>query len=226
MKHRTPTLAAYALGNPITPIGVRRNGRLIFPIAGGAEPSDPADPGGNDPEPPKNEAGGFTPPASQEEFNRIIGERVARERAKFADYDDLKAKAEEFDRAAEAARTEQEKAVEAARTEGKNEVLATANARLVNAEARALAADAKFRNPTLAVRAIDLSTVKVGDDGAVDADAIKEQLKSLAEAEPYLINDGKQRPKPDGSQGGGEGKPTTSVDAGRALFAERNKTSA
>lgn len=39
----------------------------------------------------------FTPPATQEEFNRIISERIDRERKKFADYDDLKVKAEKFD---------------------------------------------------------------------------------------------------------------------------------
>jgi len=40
---------------------------------------------------------GFTPPASQEELNRIIGDRVSRERAKFADYSDLQAKAARTD---------------------------------------------------------------------------------------------------------------------------------
>lgn len=37
---------------------------------------------------------GFKPITSQDELNRIIGDRVARERSRFADYDDLKAKAE------------------------------------------------------------------------------------------------------------------------------------
>lgn len=35
----------------------------------------------------------YTPPATQEELNRIIEARLARERAKFADYEDLKRKA-------------------------------------------------------------------------------------------------------------------------------------
>jgi hypothetical protein len=53
------------------------------------------------PDPQSNDGGappsGFTPPASQEELNRIIGERVTRERAKFSDYSDLKAKAARVD---------------------------------------------------------------------------------------------------------------------------------
>ncbi len=55
---------------------------------------------------------GWTPPASQDEFNRIITERVARERAKFAGFDDLKTKASEYDKLQEANKTELEKLTE------------------------------------------------------------------------------------------------------------------
>lgn len=54
----------------------------------------------------------FTPPASQEELDRLIGSRLAKERSKFSDYEDLKAKAAEFDKAQEAAKSEQEKQAE------------------------------------------------------------------------------------------------------------------
>ena len=96
-------------------------------------------------------------------------------------------------------------------------------------EARALAAEAKFRNPALAVRAIDLTGVKVGDDGEVDADAIKAKLKTLSDAEPYLVDDGtKPAPKADPSQGGGGGNDDgTSVSAGRDMYtAKHGKKSA
>jgi hypothetical protein len=33
---------------------------------------------------------GYTPPATQQDLNKLLGERAARERAKFADYEDLK----------------------------------------------------------------------------------------------------------------------------------------
>lgn len=39
----------------------------------------------------------FKPITSQDDLNRIIADRVSRERAKFADYGDLKAKAEKFE---------------------------------------------------------------------------------------------------------------------------------
>lgn len=166
----------------------------------------------------------YKAPESQAELDRIIGERLAREREKFADYADLKTKATEYDKALEAAKTEQEKAVEAAKSEGRTEALTAANARLVAAEARALASEAKFRNPKLAVTAISdaLKAVKVNDDGTVDADAIKGHLKALSDADPYLVDDGKKpAPKPDSSQGGGGDTDAPSVNRGREMFQAR-----
>lgn len=162
----------------------------------------------------------YTPPATQEDLNRIIGERVARERAKFADYDDLKKKADAHDKALDEARTEQEKAVEAARKDGETAALEKANTRLVSAEARAIAAEEKFLNPSAAVKLLELGEVKVGDDGSVDADAIRAKLKDLADSDPYLIGE-KPKPKPDKSQGGGDGEDKPSVARGREMFESR-----
>lgn len=58
------------------------------------------------------ENAGFTPPASQEELNRIIADRLARERSKFADYDELKAKAQQLAGLEEAAKTAEQKQAE------------------------------------------------------------------------------------------------------------------
>lgn len=57
---------------------------------------------------------GFTPPATQEELNRIIADRISREKAKYADYADLKNKASEFDKLTESQKSETQKAVERA----------------------------------------------------------------------------------------------------------------
>lgn len=51
----------------------------------------------------------WTPPASQADLDKIIGERLARERAKYGDYDDLKKKAAEFDAIEEAQKSEAQK---------------------------------------------------------------------------------------------------------------------
>jgi hypothetical protein len=52
---------------------------------------------------------GFQPITSQDDLNKVIGERVARERAKFADYGDLKSKAAQFDQLQEQSKTDAEK---------------------------------------------------------------------------------------------------------------------
>lgn len=71
----------------------------------------------------------FKAPTSQAELDRIIGERLNREKAKFADYDDLKAKAAKFDEVEQASKTELQKAQEAAQA---------AERRAVKAEGAAL----------------------------------------------------------------------------------------
>lgn len=55
----------------------------------------------------------FKPITSQEDLNRVITERINRERSKFADYKDLKAKADKFDELEAANKSEVEKAKEA-----------------------------------------------------------------------------------------------------------------
>lgn len=55
------------------------------------------------------ESGTYTPPATQADLDRIIADRLSRERGKYADYEDLKAKAEKFDQAEAASLSELEK---------------------------------------------------------------------------------------------------------------------
>lgn len=52
----------------------------------------------------------FKPITSQDDLNKVIADRVARERAKYADYKDVKAKATEFEKLQEANQSEAEKA--------------------------------------------------------------------------------------------------------------------
>lgn len=55
---------------------------------------------------------GYEPPATQAELDEIIEARLAAERARYADYDDLKAKAARLDEAEQAGKTELQKAQE------------------------------------------------------------------------------------------------------------------
>lgn len=56
----------------------------------------------------------FAPITSQADLDRIIGDRLSRERAKYADYDDLKTKARAFDEAEQARLSDLEKATKRA----------------------------------------------------------------------------------------------------------------
>ena len=51
---------------------------------------------------------------TQAEMDAIIGDRLARERAKYADYEDMKAKAQKYDAQEEASKTDLQKAQEQA----------------------------------------------------------------------------------------------------------------
>lgn len=141
--------------------------------------ADPANPPASDPAPPADRS--FT----QADIDRIVADRVARERGKYADYDDLKAKAADYEQLRAQSQTDQEKAIETARAEGKAEVQTAANERLIRAEVRAAAAG-KLADPADAVRLLDVTGLTVGDDGTVDAKALAERIGQLVKDKPYL----------------------------------------
>jgi hypothetical protein len=150
--------------------------------------------------------GGAPATFTQEEVDAMIASRAKRvAQQQYGDYNDLKAKAEQFDKQQEANASDLEKATKAARDEGRAEATQQFNGILINAEARAMAAAARFRNPEVAVRAIDLAGVRVGTDGKVDQAAITSLLADLAKSDPYLVDDGQPappaRPKVDSAQG-------------------------
>lgn len=157
---------------------------------------------------------------SQEQVNSLLAEQKRKVQAQYVDYGDLKAKAARLDEIETATASELEKAVKKARAEGAAEVQSAANARLIAAEVRALAAAARFHNPTAAARLLDLSDVTVSDSGDVDSAALKSKLAALAKDEPYLVDDGKVRPKVDPSQGGQQG-PVGKAEEGRAQALKR-----
>ncbi|MDO5500960.1 MAG: hypothetical protein Q4F67_14890 [Propionibacteriaceae bacterium] len=113
---------------------------------------------------------GFTPPATQADLDRIIADRISRERSKFADYEELKAKAAKFDEATEAAKTEAEKQAEA---------LAAAQAKIAEYETREQIAAWK---------------AEVAKDAGVPAEALagttREEIAAHAEVIKSLIPSG------------------------------------
>lgn len=80
---------------------------------------------------------------TQEQLNRIVEERLARERQKYADYDDLKAKAAEFDKLEESKKSEEQKLLE--RIEAAEKRAQEAEKAVKEAELKALRSEIKVK---------------------------------------------------------------------------------
>lgn len=145
---------------------------------------------------------------TQEELDRIVADRIARERKKldkFADYDDLKAKAAEYERQLEEKRlaelSEKERVEEIAKKaqEEKSELelkLAEYQAqvereKITNAFITA-ATSANIAYIDDALRLADLSTVKVEDGKVIGIESV---VEALVQNKPFLVKQAQVQPK-------------------------------
>ncbi|MEV5028509.1 scaffolding protein [Paenibacillus sp. LPE1-1-1.1] len=192
-----------------------------------AEDPDPKDPPADPPAPKKLEL-------TQDEFDAKIEERLARERKKYADYDDLKSerdrlKSEEDARKA-AAMTEQErlqaerdeatrKATEA--TESATKATTAANQRIIRTEFRLLAKESGIRADALddAYKLADLTGAAVDEEGNVTG--VEDVIKALVAAKPYLAEAPKKEPRQVGGPSGGDPKPDKTKEQLIAEAAEK-----
>lgn len=145
----------------------------------------------------------------QAQINAIVADRLARQKAQFGDYDELKNKAAKLDEIEQNAKTELERERDA-RTKAEKaaaEVAATASKRLAAAELKA-ALTGITDNPADIVEDLDLSRY-INEQGEVDADAVTRlRNKFVALAKP-ATGDG-------GSSGSGAAnKPAGDIDQGR-----------
>ena len=124
---------------------------------------------------------------TQAELDRIVGQRLAEERAKFADFDALKAKAAKFDEIDAASKTEVERLTQQLAAAQAQAQAATEQSRatLRRAALMSEAAKAQAVDPdvVLALLASD-DTIAVTDDGSVQGAA--EAVARLLEAKTYL----------------------------------------
>jgi len=126
---------------------------------------------------------------TQADLDRIVADRLARDRKGREDYDDIKTKLT----ALEQAEADRDKA------------LTTANQRLIDAEFRSLAREANIPTDRLAaaLKLADLTAVTLDDEG--NAVGVKEAVEALVSAHVYLVE--KTQPKPLGGRSGGEDVP-------------------
>lgn len=100
--------------------------------------------------------------------------------------------------------------VDGIRREAERAATEKANARVVRAEVKALAADL-FADPTDAPLYLDLSRYEVGADGSLDEDEIRDDLRDVLSRKPHLgkRGDGQQS----AGESGGDGKRTPRTPA-------------
>lgn len=135
---------------------------------------------------------------TQEQLDEIVTKRIARESKKFADYDELKAKLAEVEKANEEKRladlSETEKAKELAdKIEAeKSDLLAQleaerkarANEKITNAFIKA-ASSANIEHIDDAIKLSDMSALTIDDNG--DVNGVSELIAELVEHKPYLL---------------------------------------
>ena len=172
----------------------------------GAPPADDGRKGKDDGAP------GWTPPASREELDRIIGDRLARERARYSDYEDLKKKAAAYDKAEDEKKTAEQRAADR---------LADLEAKTAAAEARAAAAEAA------ALRAEIAADKGVPADflTGTDRTGIEKRAKALLEWKNGTgpasggLGPGARNPRANGSTAAG--RSSGGLASGRSWFTER-----
>ena len=135
---------------------------------------------------------------TQAELDEIIADRLKRATKKFADYDEIKTKASEYEAQLEAQRlselSEAEKAQElASKYEAElNELKATLEAERTKAQQQTIknefikvASSANIIDIDAAIALSDLSAVSIDESGVVVG--VDDVIKSLVEHKPYLV---------------------------------------
>lgn len=132
----------------------------------------------------------YSPPATQKDLDRIVGERLAREREKYADYTELKAKADKFDQVEASNKSELQKLQDAVNER---------DAKLTNLPNEVRGQVLKFARTAQQMGFLDpedalvfMGSVDLGDD-----DAVKAALDDLAERKPHLVRPPKKPPVTD-----------------------------
>lgn len=131
---------------------------------------------------------------TQAELDRIVQDRIARERQKYDGFDDLKKKAKQFDelQQAQLSELEREKQAREKATADAKAAVDRANQRLIQAEILTAAMKHKAIKPEHLHRLIDTDTVTVADDGQVTG--AEEAVSAFLEANPEYV--GKSTPPP------------------------------
>lgn len=148
----------------------------------------------------------YTPPATQADLDRIVSERLARQKAQFKDYDQFKAAADELATIKAANQTaEQRQAEELAKWQSEAE---TWRKTAVGSRIEAIAASS-FADPSDAVGSLDPAAY-LDAGGQINDKQIQSDLAALLERKPHWRKPdgtpaGPRVPAPNSAQGSGGG---------------------
>jgi hypothetical protein len=164
-----------------------------------------ADDGNPNPEPPKT----FT----QEDLDKIVADRIARERKKYADYEDIKDKASEYEKMLEEKKladlSEKERLEEIAKKHEEEKQVLSKQLQELSEKAKAEKIRNEFNKIATsngvgflddAFNLADLSMVTIDEDGKVSG--MDDAIKTLVDNKPFLISKKQQRPIGDSHNGG------------------------
>lgn len=160
-----------------------------------ATPDAPTDPPADPPAPPSDRT------FRQDEVDRIVQERLARERQKYGDYDELKAAADKLRDLEQANQTELEKA-QAKIAELEQTAAAATQARidaLLRSEITTAAMKLGAADAGDVFALLPKDAVTVSDDGSVTG--AEDAVKALLEAKPHLVGKA-AAPRPGSANGG------------------------
>lgn len=124
---------------------------------------------------------------TQDQVDRIVQERLARQKAQFAGFDELKQKAEQFDKLEADRMSELEKATRRA-ADLERELAATSQARQESVLRAAVVSEAAKRNvidPDAALALIDRASLEFDTEG--NPTNVAQAMDSLLEQRTYLV---------------------------------------
>jgi hypothetical protein len=141
---------------------------------------------------------------TQSEVNRIIEERLTRERQKYSDYEELRQKAQKLNEIEESQKSELQKALDAkeASENAAQQAIEQANQRLIQAEFIAAASKLNVAHPEDAYRLANRTGVVIGEDGQVSG--VGEAVQALVDAGRLVLTGKPKAANLDGGSGGGD----------------------
>jgi len=188
----------------------------MLPVITGGDGDEDEDNGDDDSNTDDSKAGEDKPKTfTQADIDKIVKERLKRERAQFADYADVKKKAEEYDKLTAAQKSEVDKAVERAAQAEEKISKVQEKLRLKNLSLAVIAAakELKIEDYETAQLYIERDGIDFDDDD--EPIEIESKLKALLKKKPNL-----KAPK---FEDGADGGPRDTLDEAKLSVEERIK---